>query len=308
MKTICQQKLLTGIYFFSYLPKLFTYLSFRVRQNLNETPINIDGCQPTRIWSIIRHGTRNPGRKDIKKAKKVLSKHQAAILNNPNTKLCPKELDKLKSWYLKAEPENEKFLVAEGEDELIELAERMQKRFPSILVSEYSPSHYLFKYTATQRTLKSAESFCTGLFGRHKLNKVLYPIPVHKDPILRFYKLCTRWKVEVDKNPKATEEVDKFIENSPLVKELVDEVREITQIKDLNFEDVSLIYKICGFETAWNRNREHSPWCNVFRTLKYFKAMEFLEDLDYYYVDGYGFEITHKQACPAMKDMFEHIE
>lgn len=217
-------------------------------------------------------------------------------------------MDRFKSWYLKAEPEQEKFLVAEGEDELIELAERIQKRFPSLLNSDYSPNHYLFKYTATQRTLKSAESFCTGLFGRHKLSKILYPTPVHKDPILRFYKLCSRWKTEVDKNPSATEEVDKFIENSPLIQYLLAEVRNVTQIKDLSFDDIAIMYKICGFETAWERHREHSPWCNVFRSVQSLRVLEFVEDLEYYYIDGYGFEITHKQACPAIMDLFEHIE
>lgn len=222
--------------------------------------------------------------------------------------MCQKELDKLKPWYFKASAEHEKFLVPEGEDELIELAERMQKRFPGLLTEEYSSNHYLFKYTATQRTLKSAESFCTGLFGRHKLSQVLYPSPVHKDPILRFYKLCSRWKVEVDKNPEATIEVDKFIETSPLIEELLKEVRETTQIKNLSFDDVSMMYKICGYETAWNRHREHSPWCNVFRSVQSLKVFEYIEDLEYYYIDGYGFEITHKQACPAIKDLFEHIE
>jgi hypothetical protein len=33
--------------------------------------------------------------------------------------------------------------------------------------------------------------------------------------------------------------------------------------------------------------------------------MEYAEDLKYYWVDGYGHELTYKQACPALNDMLE---
>lgn len=60
-----------------------------------------------------------------------------------------------------------------------------------------------FKFTDTQRTRKSFESFATGLFGRNNIDQVWYPQPLKLDPVLRFYKLCHRWSVEVDKNPTA---------------------------------------------------------------------------------------------------------
>lgn len=36
--------------------------------------------------------------------------------------------------------------------------------------------------------------------------------------------------------------------------------------------------------------------------------LEFAEDLEYYWNDGYGFDLTHRIACPAMQNMFKHIE
>lgn len=91
----------------------------------------------------------------------------------------------LQKWTLTISPDEEKILLVEGEDELLELAERMQNRFPDLLVENYDPLHYKFKYTATQRTLKSAESLATGLFGRQHIRQITYPPALHKDPILR---------------------------------------------------------------------------------------------------------------------------
>lgn len=151
------------------------------------TYFSSQGCRPTRIWSIIRHGTRNPSEKVILRAQTRLAEIKEEILKQSNPNLCAGELKKLRKWswnFLNA-AEDEKLLVAEGEDELTELAERMQNRFPSLLPDMYDPGWYFFKYTATQRTLKSAESFATGLFGRHRIHAVRYPPPLHQDPILR---------------------------------------------------------------------------------------------------------------------------
>lgn len=70
-------------------------------------------------------------------------------------------------------------------------------------------------------------------------------------------------------------------------------------------EDVQLIYTICAFETAWNKTN-HSPWCTLFDE-ESVRVMEFHEELDYYYVDGYGNRLTHDMACPALRDMVERL-
>lgn len=36
--------------------------------------------------------------------------------------------------------------------------------------------------------------------------------------------------------------------------------------------------------------------------------MEYAEDLKYYWLDGYGYEITYKQACPVFNDMLQFLE
>ncbi|XP_054727026.1 multiple inositol polyphosphate phosphatase 1-like isoform X2 [Anastrepha obliqua] len=285
---------------------LSTKTPYRVVANLDDKPLTYSGCRATRIWAIIRHGTRNPSKEHIEEAKLKLVRLKEQILKNAQTKLCPEELIRLRNWQFNVSSEEEKYLTAEGEDELVELAERMQNRFPDLLFDQYHPDFYYFKYTKTQRTLKSAQSFTSGLFGRHRIGSVEYPEALHKDPVLRFYKLCKRWKIDVDNNPKTFDNAERFL-NEPEMIDAVNFIRRRTQIQNITAQEAKLIYTICGFETAWNRRKDPSVWCNLFNQ-DTIKALEFFEDLEYYWNDGYGFEITHRIACAAMENMFEYID
>jgi len=63
------------------------------------------------------------------------------------------------------------------------------------------------------------------------------------------------------------------------------------------------MYLACSFETAMHPNNT-SPWCSLFDKND-FKIMEYRQDLEYYWVDGYGHELTYKVACPAIADMLD---
>lgn len=82
-------------------------------------------------------------------------------------------------------------------------------------------------------------------------------------------------------------------------------MRHKTGIADLRFKDIQMMYEVCAFETAWWRFIA-SPWCTLFDKSS-IKMLEFAEDLEYYWKDGYGFDITHSQACPAFKDLVDHL-
>jgi len=94
----------------------------------------------------------------------------------------------------------------------------------------------------------------------------------------------------------------------------VEQIRSSTRLPDLQPADVQLMYTVCAFETAWHRPRggsgsrssSHSVWCNFFDVAA-LEALEFFEDLEYYWNDGYGYELTHRIACPAIADMFAAI-
>lgn len=94
-------------------------------------------------------------------------------------------MDRFRTWSFKLTEKDEKKLTHEGEDEMLLLGERMQLRFPKILSSVYSQSAYNLKFTATQRTKKSAQYFAAGLFGKNVIKSINFPEPLKRDPILR---------------------------------------------------------------------------------------------------------------------------
>lgn len=87
---------------------------------------------------------------------------------------------------------------------------------------------------------------------------------------------------------------------------MVNEFRKRTGIEDLSFQHIQAIYETCAFETAWWKLKT-SPWCSLFDK-ETILLLEFAEDLEYYWKDGYGYDITHTQACPAIKDMVDHLK
>ncbi|XP_017852801.1 multiple inositol polyphosphate phosphatase 1 isoform X2 [Drosophila busckii] len=288
--------------------RLSTKTPYRNIANFNDSTPQYTGCHPTRIWSIIRHGTRNPSESVILDAQQRLSELKSLLMEKSPPQLCDEELEQLRHWsWQHLSPQDEKLLVAEGEDELVQLAERMQLRFPSLLPDIYNPEWYYMKYTDTQRTLKSAQSFATGLFGRHRTHAVKYPQPSRRDPVLRFYKLCSRWKTDVDKNPDTMFNARSFLAE-PAMQSAVNYVRNQTQLKNLRVHDIQLMYQVCAFETAWQpRPSPLSIWCRFFDVAA-LEALEFAEDLEYYWNDGYGYELTHRIACPAIADLFAAID
>ncbi|XP_043496791.1 multiple inositol polyphosphate phosphatase 1-like [Polistes fuscatus] len=288
----------------NYKCRLGTKTPYRFIASHNDKPIEYPGCVPKKIWLILRHGTRYPGKKHVSHMTKDLLKLKEIILNNykmNETNLSHDIIINLANWKMRFTENDTMNLAEEGENEMIDLGERYQSRFPTIMPETYDNKTYKFKYTATQRTEESAKYFAAGLFGWFNSQNVWYPKAEHKDPVLRFYKLCTRWRSEVDKNTSAIIEKEKFLRSEVFMNTLKSISKRIGH--PVNHEIVHLIYTMCGFETAWYKDTD-SPWCKLL-SLDEFKVIEYLEDLEYYWIDGYGYKITYEQACVVLKDIFK---
>lgn len=128
------------------------------------------------------------------------------------------------------------------------------------------------------------------------------------DEILRPYKGCALWKKKVKKNVLSLTEKRVFSE-SFTADNLINEFRELTQQDDITFKDIEFIYTMCGFETAWQYGpNSKSVWCNLFKSEESYKIMEFNEDLQYYWIDGYGHEITRRVACKTVQDIIHQLK
>jgi len=71
--------------------------------------------------------------------------------------------------------------------------------------------------------------------------------------------------------------------------------------KPLSLEEVEIMYLACSFESAWNPTNA-STWCNIFDEYD-FQVLEYRQDVEYYWIDGYGYKLTYEQACPTLEDI-----
>ncbi|CAH1710080.1 unnamed protein product [Aphis gossypii] len=289
----------------NYFQHLSTKTPYRFVANHNTEPINFEGCKAWKIWLVQRHGTRTPGKELDQFVKNRLPEIQKDIVNNLiECKLCNE--DEIKSWTSHKELDNQKRLTEEGEDELLSIAERMQLRFPNLLNQPFENTNFLFRFTDTQRTKVSAKQFATGLFGRNEVKKVVFEEPLAKDPLLRFYKVCQKWRKEVKKSSTASIEYQNFIESQLTNNTLKSLSSRLGLDYTLTFNDAKNMYTYCAFETAWEKNKV-SPWCSIFNKSD-LMLLEYSEDLKYYLIDGYAYELSYKQACVLLKNAIEYFD
>ncbi|KAK0160827.1 hypothetical protein PV328_008194 [Microctonus aethiopoides] len=313
----CLVEKITGDYYTSFSCSKSTSDSFKCRlttitpyrfiaNSSNDSEIKIPDCEAKKIWLVIRHGTRYPGKKIASMMNELLN-IQANILDNCQRYGCPLndiQRRRLAKWKLTFSKHDKMHLHSVGQDELIALGERFQSRFPQLMPEKYSNDSYKFKFTDRERTEESAKHFAIGLFGKYQSRNVWYPPAEKKDPVLRFYKACEKWERDVDDNPDAYAEVTKF-KNSSTITNMLKDLSDRFHF-EFNYDKIKLIREMCAFETAWNY-RNASPWCD-FLTPNEFEIMEFIHDLEYYWIDGYGYELTYNQACVALKDMFNFMD
>lgn len=73
----------------------------------------------------------------------------------------------------------------------------------------------------------------------------------------------------------------------------------------LLLDDIDALYNGCTFGQAW-KPKVPSPFCKVF-TEHELELMEYREDLEYFWVDGYGFDVTQKIPCVIMLDVLDRL-
>lgn len=261
--------------------------------------------EPTKAWAILRHGTRLPSKKVISKYIGLAGLRDELLLKSKS--LSDQQRVAFERWQpMEMKLEHQKFLTKQGEQEHLQLGSRFRERFPSLFDEN---SSFVFKHTPTQRTELSAQKFIEGMFPGN-VNEHQSIVVNHDDPVLRPYKGCTLWRQTVKKNKSVSLKEKEAFESSVHVENLVNEFREQTRIDHLTINDLELIYTTCAFENSWEHqlHQGESVWCSLFKNEDQLKVMEYLEDLEYFWVDGPGFEITRKVACKTVEDIFTQIE
>lgn len=77
-------------------------------------------------------------------------------------------------------------------------------------------------------------------------------------------------------------------------------------LRNLTLHEIETLFVSCVFGQAW-QPKKGVPVCQIFSEEET-KILEFREDLEYFWQDGYGFEINFKPACVLMKDALANFE
>ncbi|XP_045785864.1 multiple inositol polyphosphate phosphatase 1-like [Maniola jurtina] len=285
---------------------LGTRTPYRYKFNKDDSRITFPNCKDTKIWMVLRHGTRLPSAKDIVLMNTMLKDLRTdIILHNRKGKgtLNNEQLHWFENWDSDIPLGQEKYLALEGQDEMVLIAERMQKRFPNAIQSKYNNKTFMFRYTATQRAQQSARYFTVGLFDKKNSQHVYFEPVLKVDTTLRFYKHCDRWQKQVKKNPDTYKELSLFGQSKEMNDTLLSVSKRLGLDKALTLDEVILMYRVCGFEISWHKYST-SPWCYGFDE-KSIKVLEYYDDLKKYWVDGYG--NSQQAACMVMKNMFQSM-
>lgn len=257
-----------------------------------------------KAWGILRHGTRLPSKKVISKYTGLVDVRDEMLENS--TALSERQRAAFARWNpMDIKVEHQKFLTKEGEQEHFTLGSRFRERFPDLFDET---STFTFKHTPTQRTEQSAAKFIEGLLPESQ-GQFTSTAVAPDDSVLRPYKGCELWRKSVKKNKSVTLKEKAAFQASSHATNLVNDFKNLTKVEHFTIEDLEVLFTICGFETCWQYQPfdGRSVWCSLFQNEEQLRVVEYLRDLEYYWMDGYGFEITRKVACKTVSDIFRHL-
>ncbi|XP_064478888.1 multiple inositol polyphosphate phosphatase 1-like isoform X2 [Ornithodoros turicata] len=265
----------------------------------------VPGCKAHALFLLQRHTTRYPDRDNIIEMgdglPRVLSAIQDAF-KDKKTHICPKDVERLGNWTPSFVPDDDNRISKSGEDVVFEQVRRFKKRFPTLFEKPYDPKDYTVGFTSRNRTLETAKAFLRELLTKEDYERAVNNLGGPQDALLQFHKECSkRQKKKKLANDKATEEVEKF-EKGAYMKALLDTVSWRLGVS-INRTSLKMITRACMFDYAILND---SPWCTAL-TEDDWKVLEFREDLDDYYKDGYGRELNYAQACPVVRELIYRL-
>ncbi|KAG9466377.1 hypothetical protein GDO78_016717 [Eleutherodactylus coqui] len=224
-------------------------------------------CTPLQIVSVIRHGTRYPTEKQIKKLKKMYSLIKESTSNSELVK-------ELQNWNLWYDDWMDGQLVKKGEEDMKNLAYRLASLFPSLFTSDkFHKCKMSFITSSKHRCVDSTKAFINGLAHTYlklppptedTLENVSCREPVVNDTLMRFFDHCEKFVAQVEENDTAMYEVDEFKEG-PEMKRVLRKISNLLSIpeRELNADLIQVAFFSCSFELAIN-NVVNAPWCRLF--------------------------------------------
>ncbi|KAF9412916.1 hypothetical protein HW555_008695 [Spodoptera exigua] len=256
-----------------------------VRGDIRDSIVKQEGCETISVWSIFRHGKRNPSSKYATDIQYILKYYKDFIVSSfeiGNSSLCAQDVENIKNWKIDTKMLDEpNEISSEGYRELFDIGSRIKETFPELL-SKLQENEYKFQPAFGSRIEESARAFAEGLDDCNLLITKIYGDYTYVAP----YSICGKYQIDIRNNPNVYHEAEVY-ENT----EEYSNMRErVAKNLGLNFvpssDNITAIYDLCRY--SWNGIlHQPSPWCAVF-TAEDLKILEYVGDLRHYYRNGYG--------------------
>ncbi|XP_054456443.1 multiple inositol polyphosphate phosphatase 1a [Anoplopoma fimbria] len=257
-------------------------------------------CRQIHLTAIIRHGTRYPTSKNVKKMQKLYDLVKSSASGRDH---WLREIQsQWRMWYTE---DMDGRLVQKGVNDHKHLAVRLSKLFPSLVSEEKLRGGFIkFITSSKHRCVNSTLSFKAGLTELWGITDQEFDHSVN-DALMRFFDQCTRFVEEVDNNPSALSEVDKF-RQGPEMRRVTEKIADRLRVpySDINDDMAEAAFYLCAYEFAIKT--VNSPWCWLFDEVDA-KVMEYANDLKQFWKRAYGYDINSKSSCILFHDAFSRL-
>ncbi|XP_070696761.1 multiple inositol polyphosphate phosphatase 1a [Pempheris klunzingeri] len=258
-------------------------------------------CQEIHLTAIIRHGTRYPTSKNVKKMRKLYELVKSSASGEES---WLREIQsQWKMWYTE---DMDGRLVQKGVNDHRHLAVRLSKLFPSLVTEEKLRGGFIkFISSSKHRCVNSTLSFKAGLTELWAITDQEFDHAVN-DALMRFFDQCTRYVQEVDNNRSALSELDNF-KQGPEMRRVQQKIADRLGVPYNTITDdmAEAAFYLCAYEFAIKT--VNSPWCRLFDEVDA-QVMEYANDLKQFWKRGYGYDINSKSSCILFHDVFSRLD
>lgn len=270
-------------------------------------PPPTERCSPVHLTAVIRHGSRYPTAKNIRRIHRLseLVRTEAAggSGGSEGSEGWLRDIQsRWEAWYTE---DMDGQLVMKGRDDLIHLARRLALLFPSLLSEENVRKRRVsFVTSSKHRCVSSVEAFQDGLRGRHD-GPAEYDHETD-DQLMRFFERCRGYVEGVENNRTALMEVEKFTtgdEMEAVRRKMADRLG--LHHHRLTPDLVEAAFFLCSYELSIRS--VHSPWCFLFDESDA-KVLEYQSDLKQFWKRSHGHQINSLSSCPLFHHIFRTLD
>ncbi|KOB66528.1 putative multiple inositol polyphosphate phosphatase [Operophtera brumata] len=253
------------------------------------TPQN---CEAVSVWTLNRHGNRNPGSSVTESIKYIASLKDEIDVNN------------FRRWSWNDTLEvSQSYLTGTGYEELFDIATRIREKYPHLL--QGTAEDYYFRPTNEQRTITSAIAFAHGLNDGTNLTLHIDNART-RDDVVRPYENCDRYQQEVKTSQLLDDQMNDYFNTAEFIAVQHAVQQRLGLSTQLTPDNIYELYEICRFDRSWS-DIHQSPWCAAFSDHD-LVVLEYRDDIRHYYRNGYGSWVNVNLGGPALKDLYENFE